>query len=95
MNWSSFYRFNISETSAGAANYLHDISNLFIAKVFNECGDDCNEASSEKHVLVRLVVLHSNETEINWNTDESYRLDVITSGMCVFSFIQFTVFVEC
>lgn len=27
-------------------------------------------------------MLHSNETEINWNTDESYRLDVITSGMC-------------
>lgn len=47
--------------------------------MFKECGDDCNEARSEKHVSVRLLV-HTNETEITWNTDESYRLDVITSG---------------
>lgn len=74
-----FFRFNISDSSVDVANYLHEISNIFISKVFKECGDDCDEARSEKHVSVRLSV-HSNETEITWNTDESYRLDVVTSG---------------
>lgn len=73
-------RFNISQASIETELYLRDISDIFIAKVLKECGGDgCNEARSEKHVFVRLLV-QSNETEITWNTDESYRLDVITSG---------------
>lgn len=76
---SSSFRFNISQTPIETVEYLHDISNIFISKVLNECGDGCSEARSEKHVSVRLLV-QSNETEITWNTDESYRLDVITSG---------------
>ncbi|XP_031632217.1 chitooligosaccharidolytic beta-N-acetylglucosaminidase [Contarinia nasturtii] len=72
-------KFNISGTSVDTTNYLHAISNIFISKVIKECGNGCNEARSEKHVSVRLLV-RSNETEITWSTDESYRLDVITSG---------------
>lgn len=72
-------RFDIYQTSIEINNFLRDISNIFISKVLKECGDGCNEARSEKHVLVRLLV-QTNETEITWNTDESYRLDVITSG---------------
>lgn len=73
------FRFNISQTPAETVDYLHDISNIFISKVLKECGDGCSEARSEKQVSVRLLV-QSNETEITWSTDESYRLDVITSG---------------
>lgn len=48
--------------------------------MIRQCGDGCNEARSEKHVTVWLLA-QSNEIEITWNTDESYRLDVITSGV--------------
>lgn len=42
-------------------------------------------ARSEKQVSVRLLV-QTNETEITWGTDESYRLDVITSGKLIYDF---------
>lgn len=75
-----FFRFNISQTSFEAATYLRDVINIFFSKVLQECGDGCDEVKSEKHVSVRLLV-QSNETELTWDTDESYRLDVITSGI--------------
>lgn len=78
-------RFNISQTSIETADYLRDISNIFLAKLLRQCGDRCNVARSEKQVSVRLLV-QTNETEITWNTDESYRLDVITSGKLIYAF---------
>lgn len=76
---STYFRFNISQLSINTTAYLRDISEIFVSRVLLECGDGCNEARSGKHVSVRLLI-QSNETEITWTTDESYRLDIITSG---------------
>lgn len=81
----NFLRFNISQTSIETTDYLHDISNIFISKLLRQCGDGCSVARSEKQVSVRLLV-QTNETEITWGTDESYRLDVITSGKLIYDF---------
>lgn len=83
-------RFNISKISINTTEYLRDVSNIFVSKVLKECGNGCNDAKSEKHVSVQLLI-QSNETEITWNTDESYRLDVITSGKIIDCLLLFIV----
>lgn len=92
LNCNFLTRFNISQTSIETADYLHDISNIFLSKLLRQCGDRCNVARSEKQVSVRLLA-QTNETEITWNTDESYRLDVITSGKLIYYFIQLSDFI--
>lgn len=73
------YSFDFSRAPANTSKYLNDISDIFLTKVLKECGDGCNIAKSDKEISV-LYTVQSNETEITWNTDESYRLDVLTNG---------------
>lgn len=73
------FRFDFSRVSSNASRYLNEVSDLFLSKILKECGDGCNIAKSDKEITVQYTV-QSNETNITWNTDESYRLDVVTNG---------------
>lgn len=75
----NLYRFDYVQTPNETLHYLHEISSIFISKVFKECRDRCNAVESTTQILVKLIV-HTNISDITWNTDESYKLNILTSG---------------
>lgn len=52
---------------------------IFLSKINNECGDDCKFAKSEKEISVRMNI-QSIETDLTWDTDESYQINIATKG---------------
>lgn len=52
---------------------------IFLSKISHECGDHCKTAKSEKEISVRMNI-QSTETDLTWDTDESYQINIITKG---------------
>lgn len=52
---------------------------IFLSKISHECGDDCKSAKSEKEISVRMNI-QTIETDLTWDTDESYHMNIITNG---------------
>lgn len=76
------FRFDYSQAPNETLNYLHEISSIFISKVYKECRDNCNAVESTAQILVKIIV-QTNVSEITWKTDESYKLNILTSGNCM------------
>lgn len=68
------------QSANGVAKYLREISNIFAAKVRRECADGCNATDTTKSIFIQMNVQSDSMSEITWNTDESYRLDISTTG---------------
>lgn len=69
------------QSENGVAKYLRDVSNIFVAKVRRECADQCNATDiTSGPISIQINVQSDSMSEITWNTDESYRLDVSTAG---------------
>lgn len=52
---------------------------IFSSKISHECGDGCKSAKSEKEITVRMSI-QSIETDLTWDTDESYQISIVTKG---------------
>lgn len=77
----SMVRFDLLEVAAGITRgpreYLAACTQLFIDNLLQECGANCSIISnSEVHVR---IITTSQDLTLNWNTDESYSLDIAPS----------------
>ncbi|PNF29506.1 Chitooligosaccharidolytic beta-N-acetylglucosaminidase [Cryptotermes secundus] len=77
----SIIRFDLLEvvdSGRGTREYLAACTQLFLDNLLVECGANCSVVS-DTDVYVRLVT-RSQDLTLNWNTDETYTLDIVTSS---------------
>jgi len=61
-----------------AQEYLERVGKLWQGQLYRDCGADCFPIP-ETSIRVQLSV-QSSDLTLNWNTDESYSLDISTNG---------------
>lgn len=73
-------KFDYSEVSGSrsAKDYLQRVSKIFQSNLLVDCGVDCTLVP-ETEVTIHYAV-SSSDLRLNWDTDESYALDVSTKG---------------
>lgn len=72
-------RFNYSLVPHSIWDNVDKMLFIFLSKIGHECGDDCKSAKSEKEISVRMN-MESIETDLTWDTDESYQISIVTKG---------------
>lgn len=76
---SSKIKFDYSKVAGEAAkNYLTKVSTIFQSKLDKTCGDECIFIPRTEINITFNVMLP--QMTLNWNTDESYTLDISKSG---------------
>lgn len=73
-------------------DYVRRVTEIFQANICRECKTNCTSTSSNEEILVHIIV-HSNEIDLTWETNESYRLDVVAKvDQVIVQIDAFTVF---
>jgi hypothetical protein len=68
----------VVDSGRGTREYLAACTQLFLDNLLVECGANCSVVP-DTDVHVRLVT-RSQDLTLNWNTDETYTLDIVTSS---------------
>jgi hypothetical protein len=72
----------VVDSGRGTREYLAACTQLFLDNLLLECGANCSVVP-DTDVHVRLVT-RSQDLTLNWNTDETYTVDIVASsrGRC-------------
>lgn len=57
-------------------DYVRSVTEIFQTNIRRECSTNCTSTRSNEAVLVHIIV-HSNDIDLTWDTNESYRLDIV------------------
>lgn len=68
----------VVDSGRGAREYMAACTQLFLDNLLLECGANCSVVP-DTDVHVRLVT-RTEDLTLNWNTDETYTLDIISSS---------------
>jgi hypothetical protein len=68
----------VVDSNRGPKEYLAGCTQLFLDNLLVECGTNCSVVP-DTDVQVRLVT-RSQDLTLNWNTDETYTLDIVTNS---------------
>uniref|UniRef100_A0A1B6ED71 Beta-hexosaminidase n=1 Tax=Clastoptera arizonana TaxID=38151 RepID=A0A1B6ED71_9HEMI len=73
-------RFDVSKVSGdeGSNDYIKIATQLFLSNLYKLCGNKCSNTSEKEVLFIRINTTSSNLV-LNWNTDESYNLEVVTT----------------
>ncbi|XP_044737430.1 chitooligosaccharidolytic beta-N-acetylglucosaminidase [Chrysoperla carnea] len=74
----SFNLENKIYNNPGVKQYLNDIKDIFITKLFTYCGNPCKKVA-EKTLTINVHV-NSSELSLSWETNEAYCLQISTTG---------------
>jgi hypothetical protein len=72
-----FHLLEVVDTNRGAREYMAACTQLFLDNLLVECGTNCSVVP-DTDVHVHLVT-RSQDLSLNWNTDETYTLDIVTN----------------
>lgn len=61
---------------ANVTGYVRQVNGIFLRNIRRECKAHCAIQNATQTIVVHIVV-HSNELDLTWDTNESYRLDII------------------
>ncbi|XP_008200272.1 beta-N-acetylglucosaminidase NAG2 isoform X2 [Tribolium castaneum] len=70
-------KFNIPDEKNEVNDFLREISWIFLETVANENTTNCPE---QKNTVTVTFTVQSDDTTLNWGTNESYNLDLTTTG---------------
>ena len=71
-------RFNVVAPSPATTHFMSENSRLIVANLLKECLRNCS-VSDGMDVFVKVTV-NSTNLALDWQTDESYTLTIITTG---------------
>lgn len=73
-------RFDLSEVAGGSRSkeYLTATTRLFLGNLLQQCGGNCSVVT-DTDITVRIATT-SPDLTLNWRTDESYSLEIVTRG---------------
>ncbi|XP_044269002.1 chitooligosaccharidolytic beta-N-acetylglucosaminidase [Tribolium madens] len=74
---SSSIKFNIPNEENDVNNYLRDISSIFLKAVTAEDTTNCPE---QKNTVAVTFTVKSDDTTLNWGTNESYNIGITSTG---------------
>lgn len=73
-------------------DYVKSVTEIFQTNIRRECRTSCTSTRSNEEVLVHIIV-HSNDIDLTWDTNESYRLDIVAKvDQVIVQIDAFTVF---
>ncbi|KAI9581797.1 chitooligosaccharidolytic beta-N-acetylglucosaminidase [Glossina fuscipes] len=75
-------RFNIMANSSWTKQFLRETNRIFVSNIIKECLRNCTVERS-KEILVRVAV-NSTSLTLDWESDESYKLNIRTTGAATF-----------
>lgn len=61
---------------ANVTDYMRKVNEIFQQNIRRECKTHCTSTSSTEEIVVHIIV-HTNEIDLTWETNESYRLDIV------------------
>lgn len=78
--------FEASDVPMSIRWFFSEISAIFTSNLQLTCGPQCKRVESTVTVLMSVT---SHDDQLDWNTDESYRLEIVTKGRFMLFFLQF------
>lgn len=61
---------------ANATDYVNKVNEIFLQNIRRDCKKHCTTTNSSESIVVHIIV-HTNEVDLTWETNESYRLDIV------------------
>lgn len=60
-------------------NYLNEINKIFLVNIQRDCSHYCESSKSDKEFIIAYNI-QSNKTALSYDTNEGYRLEIVTRG---------------
>jgi hypothetical protein len=72
-----FHLLEVVDSNRGPREYMAACTQLFLDNLLVECGNNCSVVpGTDVHIH---LITRSQDLSLNWNTDETYTLDIVTN----------------
>lgn len=77
IDFLAIFRFDLQHVPANVTDYMNKVNEIFLKNIRKGCRAHCTSTVANDEVFVHIIV-HSNEINLSWETNESYRLDIVS-----------------